>query len=215
MMKSSAFCMVAIAGIAAAAAMAVETDPIAAFASIGRSQLWRTAPAAEFDVAVPMPDGATSATLTVAGRGYTRVFSGITGPSQRISLPVASAEDDEGLYTLTLEFDDDAHTVLSSQLATPMGAAAGGEATAVVRTMGAEAFNKVRTYALFPIPAGAAALSVNGADVGLDPAFTPGWFLFGPAAMNVMYGLILSGADGSETTASLYGASIGFCIYFK
>ena len=195
--------------------MAAVTEPIAAFATVGKGQLWRTAPAAEFDVAVPMPAGATSATLTIARRGYTRAFSGITGPSQRISLPVASVEDDEGLYTLTLEFDDDAHTVLSSQLATPMGAAAGGEATAVVRTRGAEAWRKVRTYALFPIPDGAAALSVNGADVGLDPALTPGWFLFGPAAMNVMYGLVLSGADGSETTVSLYGASVGFCINFR
>jgi len=197
------------------AAMAAETMPVSVFVDTCSSPVWRTAPGTEFDVPVSLPDGASSATLVVSRRGYSRTYPGLTEGTQRVSLPPAASDADESVYVLTLSFDDPAGTVRTARLGLVRSAAAGGEASSLVRSQGKEAWSNVADSVVLPVPAGTSSLTVDGVemDTGLNGA--AGWFLFGPAAIGRSYALRLEGAYETAAEATLRGVSAGFIMLFR
>jgi hypothetical protein len=210
-MKTKLTIQMILAVAAALKLSAVDTAPIAVFVQPDATPLWRTAPSATFDVPVSLPDGATAATLTVERRGYRRVYPGLVNGTQAVSLPPATSEKEESVYDLTLSFDDAAATVRSARLGVVRSAAAGGEATASVRTEGSSKGGNVAGSAVLPVPFGVEWLQVNGVNLDTGLGGAAGWYLFGPARPGTTYELETS--EGHS--ASLRGISIGFSMAIK
>ena len=177
-MKTTPLCTVAalvVASVTSVASYAAETS---LFVHSKEHILWRTAPGATFDVPVVMAPGATSATLTVTGRGYSRTYSNLSGGSQEVTLPAATSDETEDVFDLTLTFDDPAATVQTAKLGHVASAASDGDAEARVRVAGSRKWGAVKDRAVIRIPANAGTLAIDGdpVDDGLDGA--AGWFRF-------------------------------------
>ena len=205
-MKTTPLCTVAalvVASVTSVASYAAETN---LFMRSKSNILWRTQPGATFDVPVVLPPDATSATLTVTGRGYSRTYSDLSGGWQEVTLPAATSDETEDVFDLTLTFDDPAATVQTAKLGHVASAASDGDAEARVRVAGSRKWGAVKDRAVIRIPANAGTLAIDGdpVDDGLDGA--AGWFRFDAVAeQSYEVGL---GAD----IATLYGVFPGLLI---
>ena len=205
-MKTTPLCTVAalvVASVTSVASYAAETN---LFMRSKSNMLWRTSPGATFDVPVVLPPDATSATLTVTGRGYSRTYSDLSGGWQEVTLPAATSDETEDVFDLTLTFDDPAATVQTAKLGHVASAAASGDAEARVRVASSRKWGAVKDRAVIRIPANAGTLSIDGdpVDDGLDGA--AGWFRFDAVAeQSYEVGL---GTD----IATLYGVFPGLLI---
>jgi len=199
----------ALAALAASVATAEEV-----FLLPPSSLLWRTAPTANFEVPVLMPKGASSATLVVAGNGYRREYANLVDGMVPVSLPAANSADAENVYEFTLAFNDAAGTTQKAQIAVVQGMFAGGTGETHVRNASSSKWGNVRARAVLPIPAGADALSVNGAPVAPEPDGAPGWAMILTRPRNA-YDLLLTGGGRSLAEAVLYGIASGFMLIFR
>ena len=176
--------------------------------------LWRTAPSSEFEIPVLMPHGASSATLVVTGYNYRREYTGIGDGQFRISLPAADSAIEENVYDLTLTFNDDAGTTRHAKLAVVQGASSDGSADASVCGADSSHWRRVRSRAVLPIPSGADMISVNGQPVSLDPAESPGWWMF-TAVSGTTYDIQLLDNSSLMWEAMLLGFPTGFKFIFR
>lgn len=198
--------MLIAAAVMSAASYAAETT---LFMRSKSNILWRTSPGTTFDVPVVLPPDATSATLTVTGRGYSRTYSNLSGGSQEVALPAATSDETENVFDLTLTFDDPAATVQTVKLGHVASAATSGDAEAWVRVAGSRRWGAVKDRAVIRIPANAGTLAIDGepVDDGLDGG--AGWFRFDAVAgQSYEVGL---GAD----IATLYGVFPGFLLIYR
>ena len=177
--------------------------------------LWRTAPAADFEVPVFLPAGASSAMLVVTGNGYRREYAGLADGMFPLSLPAADSADAENVYDLTLSFNNDAGTTYHAKLAVVQGAASGGAAEAFVRAEDSHKWPMVATKtALLPIPAGVDAISVNGQAVDASLWQSSGWLPFS-AQVGATHDILLTGGSLTLAEAVLYGIPTGFKFILK
>jgi hypothetical protein len=155
-------------------AIAAMSEPTTIYANARESLLWHTTPFGGTTIRWDKPATATSATLTVAGDGWSRSYDHLTGESCEVSLPgVAAKADDEDVVTLTLAFDDG--TLRTAYLGAVTGYGTGGTAASpAFKNSAAPSWAKFRDRAVVAIPAGATALTVNGEPLpGLDGS--AGW----------------------------------------
>ena len=195
-----------VAAVVSVATYAAETN---LFMRSKLNILWRTSPGTTFDVPVVLPPDASSATLTVTGRGYSRTYSNLFGGWQEVTLPAATSDETENVFDLTLAFDDPAATVQTVKLGHVASAASDGDATAGVRVAGNRNWRRVDECAVVRIPENAGTFTINGetADTGLGDA--AGWYL-----LRVLSGQRYSLALGSDI-AEVFGAPAGFLIIFR
>ena len=108
----------------AGAAFASDTgDALLLFKDSG--SFWHTATNSTITVPLDFKDDATSATLTVRGSKYQRVYEGITTSEFTFSLPPADDIAHEDVYELSLVFDNG--TEMSARLGLPCGIMPGSE----------------------------------------------------------------------------------------
>ena len=205
-----------VAGLAfAGAALASDTgDALLLFKESG--SFWHTATNSTLTVPLDFKDGATSATLTVRGSTYMRVYEGITTSEFTFSLPPADDIEHEDVYSLSLVFDNG--TELTARLGLPCGIKPGAEGS--TRCMPERSARWPNTYGngLIPVPADTTALSVDGSPVTDEtPGFTgaQGWLALGEVEKGTTVDVALS-ESGQTTQRTLIGAIIeGFMMIFR
>ena len=122
---------------------------------------WRTAPAGGFTVSWAFPEGATKATLSVVGVGYSQTYANLTATSQLLSLP-AAAEGSENVYTLTLTFDNgDEKTATLGRI---RGSVQGDTATVRYVAPATRSWGYASRLNVFTVPTGENSLAVDGGD---------------------------------------------------
>ena len=166
-----------------------ESASVFVYAKPQESFLWRTAPGTTFTVSWTLPEGATKATLSVAGHGYSQEYVDLTATSQELTLPAASAG--ENVYTLTLT--PDAGVPKTAQLAVVRGGVDGGTATITYAPEGTKKWQAAANWNVLPLLCGATTLQVGGTSIPCDGA--AGW-----------YGLDLSAAEGETAVRLTVGA---------
>ena len=207
--------LVAVAMFAAVTSAAtVSSAPKFVFLDPKTSSFWHTATNSTMTLPVDFPDGATSATLAVRGRGYSRDYDGITATEVALALPAPSSAEAENVYDLTLSFDNG--TERTTKLGLIRGFRAGDNSS--TRCL-APAFDRGWELvkggkAVLPIPCGTTAFSVNGIaqETGLDGA--QGWYAFGTLDVGENAALSLTD-DDCEYPAALLGTSSGLLLIFK
>jgi len=171
------------------------------------NSFWHTATNATLTLPIPYPVGATRATLTVTGAGYSRSYADITADSFEVSLPAATQPSNENVYRLTLTFDDG--STRTASLGRVCGFAEGARAHArCLLPMGDRTWNRVLKRGVLPIPHGMTSFTVNGetVDPGLDG--DQGWYVIGKAKNGDSYALTLT-TDEAECAANLEGLGRG------
>ena len=162
-----------------------ESASVFVYAKPRESFLWRTAPGTTFTVSWTLPAGATKATLSVAGHGYSQEYVDLTATSQELTLP------SENVYTLTLTPDEG--EAKTAQLAVVRGGVTGGTATIAYAPEGTKKWQAAANWNVLPLLCGATTLQVGETSIPCDGA--AGW-----------YGLDLSAAEGATTVRLTVGA---------
>ena len=179
------------------------------------SSFWNTATNNVMTVPIDFPAGATRATLTVSGLGYSSVYADILRgtDSYTFTLPVADSPQTENVYDLALSFDDG--TVRTAKLGLIEGLSPNAEGTTrCLAPANGRVWESVKgRRAVLPIPYGTTSFSVtvNGepraADTGLNGA--QGWYALGvKPGDDVSLSMI---ANGLSYSAALHGA-LGFML---
>jgi len=166
-------------------AVSVERNPEKSF-------LWHTAPTNTFVIRWVKPQGATSATLSVTGTGYSQTYENLTGDSLSLVLPPASSASDERVYQLVLTFDDD------TTLRTTLGAVSTvGASSAQAMSIGdsRRAWSRTGVYPVLPVPCGVERLEVDGVTTDTGLGGDAGWFYFNPVRAGE-HSLLAETADG-------------------
>ena len=193
----------------AGAAFASDTgDALLLFKESG--SFWHTATNSTITVPLDFKDGATSATLTVRGSTYLRVYEGITTNAFTFSLPSADDIEHEDVYELSLVYDTGAE--MKARIGLPHGLMAGAEgATRCIPESSSTRWARTYGNGLMPVPAETTSLVVDGSPVTEStPGFTgvQGWLALGPVAKDSTVDVSMS--DGSRTVErTLVGAVIG------
>lgn len=178
------------------------------------SSFWHTATHSTMTVPVDFPDGATSATLAVRGRAYSRDYVDITATEFAFSLPEPTSMESENVYDLTLSFDNG--TVRTAKLGLIQGFNIGDSAsTRCLSPAGDRDWNLVQGgKAVLPVAYGTTAFCVNGIvqDTGLNGA--QGWYALGmlDAGENATLSLTVG---THEYSAALVGARGGLLFILK
>lgn len=215
-----------MAGIVGAAVVSVAvsaaeltSEPTLVFMRPETSSFWNTATNNTMTVPVDFPSGATTATLTVNGLGYTAAYTNIAKGSDSFTfeLPAADSPQTENVYDLTLTFNDG--TVRRAKLGLIEGLSPKAEGTTrCLAPANGRVWNKVKGgKAVLPIPHGTTSFSVtvNGEtraeSTGLDGA--QGWYALGlrggdSASLSMI-------ADGLSYSASLLGSRDGIVVVFQ
>ena len=167
-----------------------------------QNSFWHTATNELLSVPVDFPPGATSASLSVRGIGYSRDYADIQTNEFAFVLPTPNAPEEENVYSLTLAFDDG--TVRTARLGLVQGLSPAGEgATRCLVPGEGRKWSKVRGCAVMPVPPEATALEVNGQAV--DLAANPIWYALDgvPCGETVTVSMTV---DGEAFTKNLVGA---------
>lgn len=191
----------------------VMSHPIFVLLQPQASFFWQTAPGNELTVPIEFPQGATSATLTVTGLGYSKTYENITTNECALTLPAATSPQSENVYELTLTFDKGESQV--ARVGVISGHKTGTEgSTRCLLPAGDRQWNKVKGRAVLPIAQGLTSFTVNGAetDPGLDGA--QGWYALSvePGA-TLPVALAVSAEERYE--ASLLGGGLGMLLLFR
>lgn len=177
------------------------------------SSFWHTAKGNSVTVPIDCPDGATSATLEVAGIGYEKTYGNLPGGSFTFTLPAADSPSTENVYDLTLTFDDG--TIRTAKIGLINGVSTDAEgATRCLLPANDRKWNKVVRQAVLPIPYGMTSFTVDGQETETGLKGAQGWFAIGPVEPKESVSLSLSVA-GSEYLASLLGGGSGLMLLFK
>ena len=141
------------------------------------SSFWRTATNNVVTLPVEFPEGASSATLTVAAPGYSAQYAIAAPGNLALTLPAATSPSTENVYDLALAFDDSANTVRTAKLGVidsviPPDA---GETRCIAPATNRK-WGWVRGRVVIPVPYGIESFTIDGAEAvtGLDGA--QGWY---------------------------------------
>lgn len=172
------------------------------------NSFWHTATNATLTLPILYPTGATRATLTVKGAGYSRTYADITADSFELALPAATQPSDENVYRLTLTFDDG--STRTASLGLVCGFAEGARAHArCLPLVGDSAWKRVLKRGVLPIPHGMTSFSVNGETVDPGLGGGQGWYAIGKVRSGDAYALTLT-TDEADYAANLEGLGMGF-----
>ncbi len=200
--------MIALAASIMAAVVASASDTgVTSLLFKESGSFWRTATSHTLTVPVDFKDGATSASLTVRGSRYRRVYEGIVTNEFTFSLPPADNMAHEDVYELSLVFDNGSE--MKARVGLPYGLMAGTEgATRCLVDVTQPKWRKTYGYGLLPVPFGVTALSVDGSPVadGTD-GYTgaQGWLALGRVNTGSSVAVSLT-ADEQTTSRTLVGA---------
>ena len=147
-----------------------------------KSFLWHTSPTGAFELRWAKPQGATSATLSVTGAGYSHEYENLTGDSLFLSLPPATTSRGENVYQLVLTFDDS--TVLRATLGS-VSTLGASSATAMALRESVRTWRRSGVYPVLPIPFGVERFEVDGVATDTGLGGDAGWFYFKPAGEGV------------------------------
>ena len=210
-----------VAALAGAAVLTVSapaakllSEPTFVFLRPETSSFWNTATNSTMTLPIDYPSGATKATLTVNGVGYTRVYSDLTGDSIEIDLPVPDSPKTENVYELSLTFDNGA-TPRTAKLGLIKGLDSGAKgSTRCIAPEQGKVWNTATDRAVLPIPYGTTSFTVNGVehDTGLDGA--QGWYALSPIGKGEAITLSCL-ANGVSYFASILGGGNGFLLIYK
>jgi len=201
--------VVSVAVSATAEVTELTSDPTLVFTRPETSSFWNTATNNVMTVPVDFPSGATAATLTISGIGYSDTYGNIEKgtDSFTFALPPANSPQTENVYDLTLSFNDG--TVRTAKLGLIDGYSPNAEGTTrCLAPSNGRVWGKVRDRAVLPIPYGTTSFSVtvNGepqsADTGLNGA--QGWYALGVKPGDEVSLSMIAG--GLSYSASLHGA---------
>ena len=176
------------------------------------SSFWRTATNDVVTVPIDLPWGESSATLSVSGVNYHRVYENLAGGPFDLHLPPADSPETENVYDLVLTFDKGGSR--TAKIGLIKGRLSGACSTRCLAPETGSAWRKVGKQAVLPIPYGTTEFSVSiggetvASDSGLDGA--QGWYAIGPVKEGAQVALSL---DGDEV--SLVGARYGSLVIVK
>ena len=168
------------------AAYAAESAASFVFVNPDTSSFWRTARSRSVTVPVDFPEEATTATLSVAGVGYSASYEIAAPGPYTFQLPEAATPAEENTYSLVLSFDrGESKTARLSLIA---GQENGGAGYTRCVSQSNRSWGKSKSQQMtLPVPFGTTSLVVNGdsVDTGLDGA--QGFFTLSglPASMNL------------------------------
>ncbi len=211
--KVAALAGAAVLTVSAPAAK-LSSEPTFVFLRPETSSFWNTATNSTMTLPIDYPNGATKATLTVNGVGYTRVYPNLTADSIEIDLPVPDSPKTENVYELTLAFDNGAPS-RTAKLGLIQGLDSGAKgSTRCIAPAEGKVWSKATDRAVLPIPYGTTSFTVNGVkhDTGLDGA--QGWYALSPIAPGTEISLSCL-ADGVSYAASILGGGNGFLLIYK
>lgn len=205
-----------MAGVVGAAVVSVAvsaaeltSEPTLVFTRPETSSFWNTATNNVMTVPIDFPSGATTATLTVSGLGYSATYANIEKgtDSYTFTLPPAVSPQTENVYDLLLAFNDGTERKAKLGLIDGLSPNAEGTTRCLAPADG-RVWGRVKGKAVLPIPYGTTSFSVtvNGeqhaADTGLNGA--QGWYALGvKPGDDVSLSMI---ANGLSYSASLHGA---------
>ena len=178
------------------------------------SSFWNTATNSTMTLPIDYPSGATKATLTVNGVGYTRVYPDLTSDSIEIDLPTPDSPKAENVYELSLAFDNGAPS-RTAKLGLIKGLDSGAKgSTRCIAPAEGKVWGKATDRAVLPIPYGTTSFTINGVehDTGLGGA--QGWYALSPIERGETITLSCL-ADGVSYAASILGGGNGFMLIYK
>ena len=206
-----------MAGVVGAAVVSVAvsaaeltSEPTLVFTRPETSSFWNTATNNVMTVPVDFPSGATTATLTVSGVGYSATYANIAKgtDSYTFTLPAAVSPQTENVYDLLLAFNDGTERKAKLGLIDGLSPNAEGTTRCLAPSNGRVWESVKGGRAVLPVPYGAEQISVtvNGETrtepTGLNGA--QGWFALGiKGGDEVSLSMI---AGGLSYSASLHGA---------
>ena len=179
------------------------------------SSFWNTATNNVMTVPIDFPAGATRATLTVSGVGYSATYGNIERgtDSYTFALPAAESPQTENVYNLRLTFDDGTERTAKLGLIEGLSPNAEGTTRCLAPANGRVWDNVRGGRAVLPVPYGAEEISVtvNGETrtepTGLNGA--QGWYALGVKPGDEVSLSMIAG--GLPYSASLHGA-LGFML---
>ena len=211
--KVAALAGAAVLTVSAPAAK-LSSEPTFVFLRPETSSFWNTATNSTMTLPIDYPSGATKATLTVNGVGYTRVYPNLTADSIEIDLPVPDSPKTENVYELSLSFDNGAPS-RTAKLGLIKGLDSGAKgSTRCIAPAQGKVWSTATDRAVLPIPYGTTSFTVNGVehDTGLGGA--QGWYALSPIAPGATITLSCL-ADGVSYAASILGGGNGFMLIYK
>jgi hypothetical protein len=176
---------------------------------------WRTAPTNSFLVPISFPERAVEAELSITGVGYSSCISEITreklieGGMYRVTLPQASKNKDENIYSLRLEFDDG--TVRSAELAVICGVkpALAEGSTQMILPESSRKWRRRAGNVLVPVPYGAKTLEIDGKVVAEDLDGAATWRLIEMPQPGERATYAIGDGENILCDAELEGKSLG------
>ena len=186
------------------------SDPVPIVVDTGSFYLWRTATGGTMRVAWTFPLNATVANLSVTGREFTFVASGIMDEYVDIELPTPAEAKDEDVLDFTLSFNDG--TVKTASLGLVRGRSDDGGVTTSTPCLSSSnqiAWRRADKTFVLPVPKGTKTLTVSGEaiETGLDGA--AGWLALGPYAHGT---LVPVAADDETRNIFAYGTAMMFIV---
>ena len=196
----------------------ITSEPTFVFLKPETSSFWNTATNSTMTLPIDYPNGATKATLTVSGAGYAaKTYSGLTGSTFELELPVPDSPQAENVYDLILSFDDG--TVRTAKLGLIQGLSPDSEgSTRCLAPAEGAVWNTIKRRAVMPIPYGTESftMSVNGGEwreVSTGLAGAQGWYALKPAPGDTVSLALVAG--GLNYAATLLGQGSGFFVILK
>ena len=190
--------------VLSAAVYAAESAASFVFVNPDTTSFWRTARSRSVTVPVDFPEGATTATLSVTGVGYSASYEIASPGPYTFQLPEATSLGSENTYSLTLTFDRGAGKTARLSLIT--GQENGGAGSTRCLSQGSRGWPRVSGNRFtVPVPYGATSLEVDGTpvDTGLDGA--RGFFTVGavPTDLELVVGATTNSVSIVEMPGSM------------
>lgn len=188
-------------GIAPIASFAKESNSIEVFSSPDETVLWRTLEDNYrcFSVNLGMY-GADSAVLTIDGMRHKKVVSDIKAESYSYVFPVVSAESDEDVYEVSLEYFKDDVSLGIVEKATLGSVYSIGEDFAIspCRDQESAKWSTTTGKTVLEIPYGAKTLQIGEDEITFDGAAT--WYGWSPVSYGTTVDLVLNDVLSASVT---------------
>lgn len=205
--------MGALALSVANGATELTSDPIPLFIRTETSSFWNTATNNSLTIPIPYPEGASSATLEVTGSRRSWTCENITAKEFVLELPAAESPETEDVYGLTLTFDDGSSRTARFGLIQGVRPDASGLTRCLV-PQGNRAWNKVKGWAVLPIPYGMSSFTINGVETDTGLGGAQGWYPIGEIGIGEPLSLTLT-TDAAAYAASLLGGGSGMAVTIR
>ncbi len=194
------------------------SPPAIVWTDASGSMLWKTVREIPVKVSVDWPEGAASATLSVAKGGTPVASVELADTSTRIcpvSLAFPDTEEDEAVLDMTLAFRDSSDAPIAGAVRTAsIGLVRGveGRPFRVIPSGGeARQWKRVRKNAVAPVPDSAVSATLDGRPLAFSDV--PGWlYLYNVPAR--AHSLVLNTDDGDPLSVQLWG-TCPFTVSFK